>query len=211
MQASRIRLWGALALFAVGSVAARPASAEWFLDFYGGGAFTQDADVELRGGTTVDDTIEFETVGTGGGRFGYWFLPFLGFGLDVSYFAPKARNTGIDTRLEVIPISALLMLRAPLFASPAFPFGQLQPYVAGGPSLFITDVKIDTDLTGEERSDARTEFGADLRGGIALLFTPNFGIFVEGRYTFFQTNPGGQNTEFDIETFHALAGLTFRW
>ena len=67
------------------------------------------------------------------------------------------------------------------------------------------------DVTEAERSDARTEFGADFRGGIAFLFTPNFGIFVEGRYTFFQTNPGGQNTEFDIETFHALAGLSFRF
>jgi opacity protein-like surface antigen len=103
------------------------------------------------------------------------------------------------------------MLRAPLLASAAFPNGQLQPYIGAGPSLFISDVKIDTRLTGEERSDAQTEFGGDARAGIALLFTPNFGIFVEGRYTFFQTNPGGQNTEFDVETLHALAGLTFRW
>ena len=105
----------------------------WFLDFDGGGAFTQDADIEFRGGATADDTIEFETVGTGGGRFGYWFLPFLGLGLDVSYFAPKASNTGaIDTRLEVIPISALLMARLPLFRVPPSRSGSCNRTSPGG-------------------------------------------------------------------------------
>jgi Outer membrane protein beta-barrel domain len=215
MKAWRFWLAGALTVVVVGSVVARPASAEWFLDFYGGGAFTQDADVKLRGGTTLDDQVEFDTEATGGGRLGYWFsaigLPWLGVALDVSYFAPKASGTTIDTRLEVIPISSLAMFRAPLLASPAFPFGQLQPYIGAGPSLFIADVKIDSPLTGERRSDAQAEVGGDLRGGITFLFTPNFGVFAEGRYTFFRTNPGGQNTEFDVETFHALGGLTLRW
>jgi hypothetical protein len=211
MKAWRLGLGGVLALLVVCPVTVRPASAEWFLDLYGGGSFTQDADVEFRGGGTLDDQVEFDTTGTGGGRIGYWFLPWLGAALDASYFAPKADGLTINTRLEVLPISALVLLRAPLFASPAFPFGQLQPYVGGGPSLFITDVRIETRATGVERSDAQTEFGGDVRAGIAFLFTPNFGIFAEGRYTFFQTNPGGQDVEFDVETFHALGGLTFRW
>jgi hypothetical protein len=40
----------ALALIFVG--ATRPAGAEWFLDLYGGGSFTQDVDVTIRNGTT---------------------------------------------------------------------------------------------------------------------------------------------------------------
>jgi hypothetical protein len=121
------RLWlsAALTLFLVGSVTARPASAEWFFDLYGGGAFTQDADITFRGGTTVDDQVSFDTVATGGGRIGYWLdgvgLPWLGFALDGSYFAPKANSTVLDTRLEVLPISGLILFRAPLLASPAFP------------------------------------------------------------------------------------------
>jgi outer membrane protein with beta-barrel domain len=215
MKAWRLGLSGILTLLVVCSVTPRPASAEFFLDFYGGASFTQDVDVELRGGATLDDQIEFDTTGTGGGRFGYWFtalgLPFLGVALDVSYFAPKATGVAINTRLEIVPVSGLVMLRLPLLASPAFPHGQLQPYVAGGPSLFVSDVKIDTRATGVERSDAQTEVGGDARAGITLLFTPNFGIFAEGRYTFFKANPGGLNTEFDVETFHALGGLTIRF
>ena len=215
MKVCRLGLSGILTLLVVCSVTARPASAEFFLDFYGGGAFTQDVDIEFGGGATLDDQAEFETTGTGGGRFGYWFsglgLPFLGVALDVSYFAPKSRDSAIDARFEVVPVSALVMLRLPLLVSPAFPQGQLQPYVGGGPSLFVTDVKIDTGVTGVERSDSQTEVGGDVRGGITLLFTPNFGIFVEGRYTFFKANPGGLNTEFDVETFHALGGLTLRF
>jgi Outer membrane protein beta-barrel domain len=214
MKVGTFWLSAALSLLVVSAVA-RPASAEWFLDVYGGATFTQDTDIKFRGGTTLDDKVKFDTVGTGGGRLGYWLdglgLPWLGVALDASYFAPKASDAPIDTRLEVIPISGLLMLRAPLFASVAFPHGQLQPYVAGGPSLFIADVKIEDPVTGERRSDAQVEIGGDLRAGIAFLFTPNFGIFAEGRYTFFQTNPGGQNTEFDVEAFHALGGLTLRW
>jgi outer membrane protein W len=214
MKARRCWLFLTAALLLVGSVAARPASAEWFLDLYGGGAFTQDADITFRGGTTVDDKVKFDTVGEGGIRLGYWLdalgVPWLGLALDASYFAPKSSGSVLDTRLEVIPLSSLVLFRAPLFRSPAFPNGQVQPYVGAGPSLFIADVKIDTP-TGDRRSDAQAELGGDIRGGITFMLTPHLGLFVEGRYTFFQTNPGGQNTEFDVETFHALGGLTLRW
>ena len=66
--------------------AARPAAAEWFLDLYGGVSITDDADVELRGGQTVNDAVEFDEVGTGGGRLGFYLpgLRWLGFAVDVS-------------------------------------------------------------------------------------------------------------------------------
>ena len=64
---------------------------------------------------------------------------------------------------------------------------------------------------GEENSDWQAEFGGDARGGVTFLFTPGFGVFIEGRYTAFSTNPGGQNTDFDVQTFHALGGFTLRW
>ena len=83
----------ALALILAGP--ARPAAAEWFLDLYGGGSFTQDVDVTIRNGTTLDDRIEFDTALVGGGRFGYWLtglgIPWLGAAVDVSYLAEMRR------------------------------------------------------------------------------------------------------------------------
>jgi hypothetical protein len=38
-----------VALVVVSGLGARPAAAEWFLDLYGGGAFTQDVDASRWG------------------------------------------------------------------------------------------------------------------------------------------------------------------
>jgi hypothetical protein len=194
-------------------LAPRPASAEWFLDGYGGASITADADVTLRGGTTIDDTVKFDTEATGGARLGYWLggLRWLGFAADVSYFAPAGQGSTVETRLEVVPITPLVMFRLPLLDSPEFPSGRLQPYLAAGPGFFLTRLKVDVPGLGEQRSDWQFEVGADARAGIVFMFTPGFGTFVEGRYTVFSTNPGGQNTDFDIETLHVLGGITIRW
>ena len=193
--------------------AARPAAAEWFLDLYGGVSITDDADVELPGGQTLDDAVEFDEVGTGGGRLGVWLpgLRWLGFAVDVSYFAPKGQGSTGEARLEVVPITGLVMFRLPLLESQEFPNGRLQPYLGAGAGVFLTSVKVEVPGFGEENSDWQAEFGGDARGGITFLFTPGFGVFIEGRYTAFSTNPGGQNTDFDVQTFHALGGFTFRW
>src|SRR4029079_14832313 len=104
------RCWGVAFTIAVLGLtlgAAPPAAAEWFLDLYGGVSITDDADVELRGGQTINDTIEFDAEGTGGGRLGVWLpgLRWLGFAVDVSYFAPSGQGSTVETRLEVVPIT----------------------------------------------------------------------------------------------------------
>jgi opacity protein-like surface antigen len=191
--------------------AVRPASAEWFLDGYGGASLTADADVTIRNGATFDDKVKFDTEAMGGGRLGYWFLPWLGVAADISYFAPAGDGNTVETRLEVVPMSPLVMLRLPLLVSPEFPNGRLQPYVGGGPGFFLTKVKVDVPGLGERSTDWQWEVGADARAGITFLITPGFGTFIEGRYTVFSTNPGGQSTEFDIETVHVAGGITVRW
>lgn len=190
----------------------RPASAEWFLDAYGGVSMTEDADVTPPNGGTVDDKVSFDTEAMGGGRIGYWLegLPWLGVAGDVSYFAPAGEGTAVETRLEVIPLSPLVMFRLPLLEDPEFTKGRLQPYLAVGPGFFMNSVKVDGP-GGEESTDWQFEVGVDARAGIAFMFTPGFGTFVEGRYTWFQTNPGGRSTEFDIETFHVAGGISIRW
>jgi hypothetical protein len=204
----------AILVIGIGSIGltARPAVAEWSLDVYGGVSMTADADVTLRGGTTIDDAVEFDTEGMGGGRIGYWLegLPWLGVAADVSYFAPAGQGTTVETRLEVIPLTPLVMFRAPLLGSPEFPKGRLQPYLGVGPGFFLTSVKVDGP-GGERSSDWQFDVGVDVRGGITFLITPGFGTFVEGRYTAFSTNPGGQNADFDIETVHVAGGFTIRF
>jgi hypothetical protein len=174
---------------------------------------TADADVTVRSGTTFDDTVSFDTEGMGGGRLGYWLegLSWLGVAADVSYFAPAGQGSSIETRLEVIPISPLVMFRLPLLGSTEFPKGRLQPYVGIGPGFFMTSVKVDVPGLGEESSDWQFEVGVDTRAGITFMITPGFGTFVEGRYTVFSANPGGRSTEFDVETVHVAGGVTIRW
>jgi hypothetical protein len=214
----RNRTWlcgTALALILAGSP--RPAAAEWFFDLYGGVAATQDADITIRNGTTLNTKLKFDTEATGGGRVGYWLtgagIPWLGFALDGSYYAPATSSGAVEARLEVVPISALAMLRIPLLADPAVPTGRVQPYVGGGASLVVSRVKVDAPGIGERFSETVAELGADFRAGIAFMLTANFGVFVEGRYLFFTTKPGGESVgvDLDIETFQALAGLTLRF
>jgi hypothetical protein len=197
----------------VGFSLARPAGAEWFIDLYGGGAFTEDVDVTIRNDVRVDDQVKLDDELTGGGRVGFWLtgVRWLGVALDVSYFAPSGKSDRVETRLEVVPITPLVMFRFPLATTPQFPYGRVQPYLGAGVGFFVTQVKVDAPALGERRSDSQVEVGGDGRAGIAFMITPGIGLFTEGRYTFFRTNPGGGSTEFDVETFHALAGLTFRW
>jgi opacity protein-like surface antigen len=194
-------------------IGARPASAEWFLDVYGGASITGDADVTVRDRITADDKVEFDTEGMGGGRVGYWIegLRWLGVAADVSYFAPAGQGTTIETRLEVIPISPLVMFRLPLLENPEFPNGRLQPYLGIGPGFFMTSVKVDAPGVGEQSTDWQFEVGVDARAGVAFMFTPVVGTFLEGRYTAFSTDPGGRSTDFDIETLHVMGGITIRW
>src|SRR5262245_32480014 len=203
----------AIAVSAITVTAVRPAAAEWFLDAYGGVSFTADADVTIRNGQTVDDRIKFDTEAMGGGRLGYWLesLRWLGVAADVSYFAPAGDGTTAETRLEVVPLSALVMFRLPLLESTEFPKGRLQPYLGVGPSFFVTSVKVETPLLGEQSSDWQFEVGVDTRAGITFMITPGFGTFIEGRYTVFSTNPGGGNSDIDVETVHVAGGLSIRW
>ena len=210
-------LLGATVLVLTFAGPTRPAGAEVFVDLYGGGAFTRDADITIHDGAPLNATLKFDTEATGGGRVGYWLtgagLPWLGFGVDVSYYAPATSAADVDARLQVIPISALVLLRIPLLADPEVPTGRVQPYIGGGPSLVATRVKLDAPALGERFSDTVAELGADLRAGLTFMLTRNVGVFAEGRYLFFTTKPGAHSfgVDLDIETFQALGGLTLRF
>ena len=59
---------------------------------------------------SIDVPTEYEDSVNGGVRAGYWFesLPWLGIGLDVSYFGPNDDTPG-GPEIDVIPVSPLPM------------------------------------------------------------------------------------------------------
>lgn len=199
---------------------AAPASAEWFADLWAGASRTQSEDITLTI-SSLDfeetDKVDYSDTFTVGLRVGYWFdsASWLGLALDVSYFRP-------DPDVTVVPVSALVMLRLPLFTSEEFPRGRLQPYVAGGPGFFASKFAGDlgSDLGGRA-SDTSYDLGLDLRGGLTFLFTQDFGIFLEYRMT--RVSPEWNirvldgdvdrdaTVKTDLNTHHVIGGVSFRF
>jgi opacity protein-like surface antigen len=191
----------------------RSAFAEPFIDLYIGGAETRGSDVKVEtSGFTLTGPMDWGASFTAGGRAGYWFgTPgWLGVSLDVSYLKPAS-----DT--FVVPVSLLLMLRAPLMRSDAFPHGRLQPYIGAGPGAFISRVGGGLVPGGDGSAAGLVDVGADARAGIAYHITTHVVAFVEYRYTHvrvdFKFNEAGRSgtitTTFDTQS--ALGGLGYRF
>jgi len=171
------------------------ASAEWFGDIYGGLAFPESTtarfDQRIPSPIKATTKLELDASPTGGVRVGYWFgnssweskwfrSSVIGVAGDVSYF----QRTGQGAKLDVVPLSLLLMLRAPLLKSDAFPKGQFQPYVGIGPSFFVAQASIDSptpDINPAHRG--RADFGFDARAGFMWQVHKLVGMFLEYRFT----------------------------
>lgn len=189
-------------------------AAEAFVDFAVGASFTENAEAKFdNAGFDGDYDGSFST----GARGGYWFdaVPWLGVGGMVSYWEPDLDFSSTkETDIYVVPVTALLMLRAPLMATEEVQRGRLQPYLNIGPGAFVTQV---------EDEDAETDVGLDLHAGVTWMFTSRFGMFGEYRFTYYEPNvdravdfyyPGGsssQSVDFEstFSTHHFLTG--FAW
>lgn len=227
----------ALLITIAGLAVATPASAEWFVDLYLGGAFTEkhDVDTEFPGGVLSALDISFNNSFTGGLRGGYW-LPFdvgplnFGFGVDLSHFAPNigrqsnvfCRNVCVngvfdDVDLSVWVIGFDALLRAPLLKSATFPNGQLQPYLRVGPAIFVAHADDSFNFSPGNQTDSDTSVGVKLGTGVSWLFTRNIGVFGEYRYTHFspeftfKDNGTTANLSTSINTHSLLVGVTFRF
>jgi hypothetical protein len=202
------------------------ADAEFFIDAYAGGAFTSDSDATLSILDMVTNVgIDADDSFIAGGRLGYWFgfFPWLGLALDVSYFEMEGNPTSnLDdghlptfdtlgkTNFDILPISALVMLRLPSLMNPIALLG-LTPYAAIGPAVFLSQV----DFGGFEESGAA--LGLDVRVGLRWEFLPAFGVFVEYRYTRVEDDFQDALRDFpasmdvDVTTHHALGGISLRF
>jgi len=120
---------------------------------------------------------------------GYWFnpVPWFGVAVDLSYFGARTSHKDANAQFEVIPLSFLAMVRAPLFTSEAYPRGRLRPYAALGPSFVIalasTDFGEAVPSVGQEWS---TNAGLDIRAGLDWMVLPHLALFAE--YRFFYTH-----------------------
>lgn len=165
------------------------ASAEWYADIYGGGAFTTKNNTEsaLPGFTVTAHDVKFDTSGTIGGRAGVWFdrIPWLGIGLDVFHFQPTigggqtleitAPGLSGTATIQTINISVLgvgfdvLRLRLPLLQGEDYPAGRLQPYLTAGPALFWTRAKDTTNL-GPPAGQSNTDMSVGVKAGAGMSY-----------------------------------------
>lgn len=202
-----------------GVITAGAALAEWTFDAYVGRSFSSDGDVDVEDtGISASADVDIDDAYIFGGRLGYWFgfFPYLGAALDVSYFttdldASTDTETFADVDLRRVPLSGLAMLRLPLLPSPVVPRGHLEPYVAAGPTLFLSNLDL-ADL-----DDSREDVGLDVRAGLNFRFTRTLGIFAEYRLTYVEeefkfTRAGVRSVvETEPSTHYVLGGLSLRF
>jgi len=186
------------------------ASGELFLDAYIGPAFTTNG--KFNNGPAVPATTKFDTVVSGGARVGYFFIPYIGFAVDVSHYQPDGDfgggGSGFSFDSRVTGLSFDLMGRLPLMASNNFPHGQLQPYLTIGPGVYFSHIKISpTPFFGSKDSDSSA--GIKVGGGTTWMFTRNLGMFGEYRFSHFRADLLG--FEKDINTHRLQFGATLRF
>jgi len=203
-------------------VAASPASAQVFLDLYGGVVFPHATDTEAKAPTgRTKNTAGFEDTFVVGGRVGSWGtevgLGWFGMALDVYYWQSETKESLLGSKPEtkILPVTVLLMLR--------YPGEKFQPYAGVGGGVFLSQLKNDVDLSlvggsgGGSFKDYQVDAGFDARAGLAVKVHKKISIFAEGRYIYFspkykdKVNGQKVTVETDAEAFQALAGISFHF
>jgi len=96
----------------------------------------------------------------------------------------RGGGSGFSFDSRVTGLSFDLMGRLPLMVSNNFPNGQLQPYLAVGPGVYFSHIKITpTPVFGSKDSDSRP--GIKVAAGSTWMFTRNIGLFGEYRFSHF--------------------------
>ena len=197
------------ALFCLLLIAAHGnARAEGFFDFYAGAARNNEADVSVSettssGTASATASIDLSSSTEFGIRIGAWHPTYnwVGLGMDLGYF--HADGPGVD--VTAFPMTLLLALRAPLFPTPEYPGGRLQPYAMAGASFYITDISVRLNGIGGSSFQSSWPWpttykdpvvGPYLAAGLAWLPTRSLAIFGEYRHTSFDVDFDTTNSLF---------------
>ena len=207
-----------LCLFAINPMIA---AAETFYGVHFGTSFinVDDSDIKLNG-TTIYTGDESETYAVIGFRYGTWLdsIPRLGVALDLSLNG-AVMGSELEPFDRIWSGSTLAMLRLPLMKSTVFPHGRLQPYLAVGPGLFLTEI---TKVVGPPQVsdfdwfiDESLDLGLDVRVGLSWLLENKMGLYIEYRYTQFEVDykrsitDGTLNFNPTLQMHYLLFGVTF--
>lgn len=204
------------------------AAAEWFADLYGGMALGHSSSSQYQQFEPIAGSVErelrFPASRTFGFRGGYYSeaAPALGLAADVSYFRREADRA----KIELVPLSVLVMLRYPFLTSTGFPKGRLQPYVGFGPSVYYSRASIDFAPLGSFKGSDFFDFGFDGRAGLAWHVQKHVVLFSEYRFTLAHlegskmrcrespcnaTFTRVSTVETTLATHHVLMGIGFRF
>jgi len=195
--------------------------AEWEVRLAGGGVYSQDEEVTIEyGPESATDKGDFDGSFTVLGQVGYWFesAPPIGLAFGCSYYTSDGddwiggRNGGkFEYDFDVYPISILATARLPFLKDDAFPHGRLQPTLAVGPGIFITDG--DYVVEGVSYNDVAVDGGLDLRSGFAYGITEELWLTLDYRFTYFkpESTTGGTSAETRAIGHHMLGGVSVRF
>lgn len=201
-----------------------PASvcAETFLSGYGGFATTARDRIYILRLNSCEGRFPFRfcdseeatrkvSFGTSfliGGHLGHWSEAhsWLGIAFDVSRFGAA----GDDAEVKVLATSLLLMLRTPVRRVDGLPNPRVHPYVAFGPTLFVTDYIVDfrPDLSRVVDRSAEAATGVDVRAGFVWQSHPWIALFGEIRHTFVKYDLSDFETE--LSTLYVVGGISLR-
>ncbi len=204
---------------------------EWFLDVYGGLAFTQgdtlnwEVQEKIPPGPRYTFSSEYDSAISGefALRFGGWLKShdWLALAGDLSFF--NIRPDGSDVEIDVTCLSLLCMARYAMLADDQYEHGRLQPYLAAGP---VATMYFSPTAKGEAGGETITldydpflaGIGVDLRLGCTWMLFEKQGMFIEYRYSYIDVDAEDDvyayeysSVETELSTHHLLVGVTFRY
>lgn len=169
-------------------------AADTFLSVHLGAASVRAADTDIKlDQRAIGKGDTSETFAVMGIRYGAWLerIPALGAAVD---FTLNGAITGseLDPFDMLWSFSALALYRMSFKESSLYPNGRIQPYIALGPGLFLTEIDQffgPPEVSNIEFfSDSSMDVGLDARAGLTWMLDPKFGLYAEYRYTQFETN-----------------------